>query len=398
MLSPYLMVTAVTFFLVITPVMVALTPDWSRIFLILYAILLMLILMPLSPVGMIIGANIASALFVLPRLLHMLTGIQTPFILNMKSMLNTTFLAVVCGLTYLCMDPLMKAAYVLRCFYVRSQHTGEDLRVKLKHSAGIARLAIAACVLVAGIAVSGKALAQENNQPPLEGSRLSVSPSELSQALDRELESRQYAWRMPRIPSKERNEGISSAFIRGIVETLADWGEAITRRIQPFTQWLEKFIEWLLAVLVFVIGVVLWRTWKRRAKSFTVHAEALKTVPDIEKETTTAAELPEDGWLNLARELIRKGELRLALRAVFLASLAYLAQCSLIHIALYKSNFDYKQELERRAHARPGMLDIFSQNTRIYESVWYGAHEANNDLIECLIANQEKLRTYGAEK
>lgn len=426
MLSPYLMVTAAAFFLVVSPVVAALTPHWSGIFLSLYAAGLVLVLMPLSPIGVMIGINIASAIALFPTLLHILTGIQTPFLLNIGSIFNTTFFAVVCGLTYLCMDPLMKAAYVLRSFYVRSAHSGEDLKAELKHLSGTAKASIILCILAATLAIPVRTSAQETEVPAQKDSHMSISASELNQALDRELEARQYAWRMPRKPPPSEKEGIAAAFIRGIAETLADWGETIMRRLQPFMRWLDDFFEWLrkrmptfkqrsghlsdisptlqlvmyifLAVLFSTIGVMVWRTWRKRGKSFTVYAQAVRARPDLEKETTTAAELPEDAWLTLARELIQKGELRLALRAVFLASLAYLAQCNFIHLALFKSNYDYRRELERRAHAQPGMLDIFSQNTTVYESVWYGMHEANYELIERLMANQEKLQGYGAEK
>jgi hypothetical protein len=142
--------------------------------------------------------------------------------------------------------------------------------------------------------------------------------------------------------------------------------------------------------------VVAWRTWKNRDKqSLNVHAEIVKAKPDIEKETTTAVELPEDGWLALAQELMERGELRLALRAIFLASLALLARHNFISIAVFKSNRDYKLELERRRHSKPGMLDIFSQSAAIYESVWYGTHEPKQELIQHLMSNEEKLRTYG---
>src|SRR4029079_1349495 len=45
---------------------------------------------------------------------------------------NTTFFAVIVGVTYLCLDPLLKAIYVLRCFYGESLSTGEDLKVELR--------------------------------------------------------------------------------------------------------------------------------------------------------------------------------------------------------------------------------------------------------------------------
>jgi hypothetical protein len=271
-----------------------------------------------------------------------------------------------------------------------------------------------------------EAIAQQH-EDGVESSRLSIAPAELDRALESELESPYYAWRLPRIAPSERNSGASVSFVREIADMLANWGEFILRRTQPIVRWIEKFLKWLfdrapdfdpnrrkleelsltlriilyslLAILLCAAGVILWRTWKnRRQMSPLLFAEAVAATPDIEKEATTAADLPEDGWLALARELIERGELRLALRALFLASLALLARAEFIRITLFKTNRDYKRELERRAHANAGILEIFSQNSAIYESVWYGAYEPRHEWIDHLLNNQQKLRAYETDK
>jgi hypothetical protein len=278
-------------------------------------------------------------------------------------------------------------------------------------------------MLGAAIVFPSETRAQEHRQTTFENHSLSVAPAELNQALERELQGRHYAWRMPRIKPSEKGGGLADSFMRDVVTMLTDWGEAILRRIQPIIDWLNKFIEWLrerspdldaedgslerisfalriimfslVVLLIGAAGMLLWRNWKTRAKqSFAVATEILQAKPDLEKEATTAAELPEDGWLALARELLERGELRLALRAVFLASLAFLARADFIRIALFKTNRDYKKELERRAHAHPNMLEVFSHSATIYESVWYGTYEPRRELIDHLLANQQKLRAY----
>ncbi|RJP24320.1 MAG: hypothetical protein C4520_04245 [Candidatus Abyssobacteria bacterium SURF_5] len=424
-LSPFLLISAAAFFLVVSPIIVAVSAAWSQVFLSLYMGVLLLALVPLSPFGVLIAANIASAILLFPGLFQMLTGISTRFTLTFGGMFNTTFFAAVCGLTFLCMDPLAKAAYVLRCFYLDSQKTGEDLRVDLKwisrKAAAVGLVAI--CVLNSGLAVPREARAQDRTQHEVDTRRLTISPSDLDQALDRELESRFYVWRMPREKPAEKEGGATASFFRHIAETLADWGEAIMRRAQPLTRWIEALIDWLskrapefdrdrrgletisgvlrtilygLAILLFVVvGVMIWRMWKNRFRQpLQVDAIVVRARPDIEKETTSAAELPEDGWLALAAELLEQGEFRLALRAVFLATLALLARANFIYIALFKSNRDYKRELERRAHAYPELIDVFSQSATVYESIWYGDYEARRDLVEYLLANQQKLKTY----
>ena len=414
-LSPFLMMTAVALYIVIIPVVAAITPDWTSVFLTFYSVLYIFLLMPLSPFGVVIAVNIASAILIAPHLLRTFLGVQTVFVTSPSGMFNSTFFAVVCGLTYLCMDPLMKGAYVLRCFYGESLGTGEDLRVELKRLASRA-LGIL-CVVSVLLAASSTAQAQQN--PPSSEiqnpkSKIQNRAAALSRALDRELENRRYAWRMPREPIPVEEEGLIAAFMRGVSETIGDW-------LGVVRQWFEKLLDWvalrgdspasgggrglggmggalklllygLLALLLCTAAILLLRTWRQpSALSVQAVADAVDASPDIEDDTTSADQLPADGWLALARELVAKGELRLALRAVFLAGLAHLGKREFIYIARFKSNRDYAQELERRGHARPEVLETFSQSVAIYESVWYGAHQATQELLDCVVANQERL-------
>ena len=105
-------------------------------------------------------------------------------------------------------------------------------------------------------------------------------------------------------------------------------------------------------------------------------------MPDIQDENVGADQLPGDGWMKLARELLERGELRLALRAFYLASLAHLAARNLISIARFKSNREYERELRRRGHSFPDLLAVFGDNLASFERIWYGLHEANRELVE----------------
>jgi hypothetical protein len=413
-LSPFLMVAAVTLYVVIIPILATFSPDWTSIILGIYSAIYLLALMPLSPFGVIIAANIATAILLVPQLLRTFLGVETAFVHSPMSMLNSTFFAVVCGLTYLCMDPLMKAAYVVRCFYGESIHTGADLRMELKRFADKAKFASVLFGIVAAILFSNAASAQGTAPGP------GVSAAELGKALDRELLSPQYAWRMPRPPRPETEDNFLLAFLRAVGETLRDWWRALMRWLREALEWLRDhmpdfggenetsafgmgrgvrtLLYVLLAVLLAIAAVMIWRIWRQRGtQSRDVLAELVRVSPNLEDENTVADQLPEDGWLVLAREAVERGELRLALRAVFLASLAALADRELIRIARFKSNRDYRDELGRRAHAEPAVLDTFSQSVMIYETVWYGAHETTREMLDRVIANQERLRACAQE-
>ena len=67
--------------------------------------------------GICVFFNFSLTIFLFPYLAKSLFGFETVFIMNWSSMLNSTLIITVIGLTYLCLDPVIKTAYVLRCFY-----------------------------------------------------------------------------------------------------------------------------------------------------------------------------------------------------------------------------------------------------------------------------------------
>jgi hypothetical protein len=81
--------------------------------------------------GIIVFINVAIVLFLVPHLFKMFSGIESAFTLSGHHVLNTTFFATACILTYLCMNPLIHAVYGLRCFYGESLQSGADLKADL---------------------------------------------------------------------------------------------------------------------------------------------------------------------------------------------------------------------------------------------------------------------------
>jgi hypothetical protein len=90
--------------------------------------------------------------------------------------------------------------------------------------------------------------------------------------------------------------------------------------------------------------------------------------------------------------LVAEGNLRLAMRAFYLASLAQLAANNLIQLARFKSNRDYERELRRRAHALPGLVAAFGANLQVFDRTWYGMHEINEEIMNGFAANVERMR------
>jgi hypothetical protein len=162
--------------------------------------------------------------------------------------------------------------------------------------------------------------------------------------------------------------------------------------------WLFGVQGLILLLVVIVAGLLvfllvrLWR-YRDRAGVEEVAAQAIVPVPDLTDEDVAADQLPEDGWITMARDLLSRGDLRLALRAFYLATLAHLAQRNLVTIARHKSNRDYERELGRRAHALPELTSRFNENVSIFDRIWYGMHEVNDALLEHFQRNVERIKT-----
>jgi hypothetical protein len=375
--------------------------------------------------GFFVLLNLITAVMAVPWLLDTLFGIETAFSQSPVAMLNSTFFAAVFSLTYLCVDPVLKAVYVLRCFHGQSLSTGQDLKTELKMFAALPR-AESVVLLCLGLLTASTLGAAPADDPALNrGTRSaelrtqSISPPELDRVIEEVIHEREYVWRMQReTAATKQNKGALAAFIDGIFETIEDWVKSAGRWMRDAINWLNKYfrkpsashgpaMDWsgalrglfffLIIALATTIVLLLFRMWRRRHRAHAeeVTAEALLSAPDLTDENLGADELPEDGWVTLAHELLGKGEFRLALRAFYLATLAHLAGRHLISIAKFKSNRDYERELQRRAHALPEVLNTFSQNVSVFDRVWYGLHEVNQEIVARFASNAEKIKAAG---
>ncbi|MBN1672114.1 MAG: hypothetical protein JXR37_13830 [Kiritimatiellae bacterium] len=95
--------------------------------------LMMTFVLPFSPLGCMLAANIGACLALLPFLLRILLGVQTAFTISgWHWIFTSTFLLTVYAVAYLCLDPFVKAVYTLRSFHDDSLRSAEDLRVQLR--------------------------------------------------------------------------------------------------------------------------------------------------------------------------------------------------------------------------------------------------------------------------
>ncbi len=354
--------------------------------------------------------NLGIGLASLPYLARTLFGFDNEFTLSSGTIFNTTFLLGVLALSYLVVDPLVKAIYVLRCFEGAAVSTGDDLRAGLKRMRAARRAVLAAVFVLAAAWIPSPILAAET---PLANPVTLVRPPELDRALRQVLERADYTWRSPREQSPEESDPPGQS---RLLSWLKRQGRAVAavldRNAARFFSLLDRclralfnppkapplptghdLVDWMTGLRILVILVLLaaigwigwlgYRLWTlRRPKTPAEEPVATPVaLPDLTLEHVSADQLPEDGWLALARDLAGRGDLRLALRAVYLASLAHLARREFIRLASYKTNRDYQRELARRSRDIPAVAPGFDATAADFDRVWYGAHPVSPELV-----------------
>jgi hypothetical protein len=386
-----------------------------------------LVLAILSAFGLFVCLNLMTVCFILPGLVKMLFGVETVFTRSGVSLINTTFFAAMLGLAYLCIDPILKTIYTLRCFYGQSQRSGADLQAELRQV--VTRLtAIMSAIVLLGLGVQGTNLCAGEqpelnpttptapSSPHLQTLTSSVPATELDRTIQDVIRQPKYAWRQPRNKILETEKAGSGffgrllerveSFLKNSLKDIGRWLDGVFRRLfsqqRPASSGSAEY-RWVMLLRLLLYALIaatavglIWlcyRVWKsRHQNSGIITSEPLRPVPDLGDENLGADQLPEDSWISLAHKLLADGELRLALRAFYLASLARLAARNLIHLARFKSNWDYERELRRRAHALPSVLSAFRENLPVFDRIWYGMHEINGDVVNRFAANVERMR------
>ena len=350
-------------------------------------IFLGILVVVLAPVPLLVAVNVAALLMMVPFLLKTLFGIHTMMsTAPMRVFFSPTFLLVVTAITYMMLDPIMKAFYVLRCFLGRAQVTGADLSFRWR------ALVVAIVLVFANSAQAGET-------------------QELDAALNDVLTEREFAWRMPRDPLAIDDEYASEILgpyeqilkaLENIRDKLHDWlshlrPEDRPAATTPSMSWQTLTTNVLLVVviaLVAILAIVMLRHWRAIKQEPEVEAVAIEPAvkPNLEDENVDASVLPESAWVTMARDLAAAGDHRLAIRALFLAVIASLGERKLLMVARFKSNADYERELARRAHALPQLMDGFRCSRGQFERVWYGTAAASDVYVEFQTQAMEILK------
>jgi hypothetical protein len=377
--------------------------------------IVVILVWPCSPFGFVVAANLAAVVLALPFLLESVSGIRTASVISpLAAIGNTTFLAVVMGLTYLVLDPLMKVVYVLRCIRSASLYTGADLLASLRRVTPILP------VLLCGLFTSGIAWADTTSAtitpPARPAPSAAISAAALDRAIEQVLRDPCYQWPIPgrEIEKAEADEktswladflGAAGDWLYNLWEKLSEGLRRLVERLMPLrasasdsgpvdSSALLIFVFAVLAVVLCLAALLYYRGHRRKAV-IAMNNAAVVPASDVADETVMANALPPDEWLAKADELAAHGEWRLAVRALFLSALSTLHAASLVRVGRHKTNRDYLGELDRHGHDLPVLVKAFVDILRMFEGSWYGDHAADEAQFAQCRGNMEAIRRHG---
>jgi hypothetical protein len=385
----------------------------------------------------VVFLNVYLTIGVLPYLLKALFGIDTFLSRDFHWLLSFSYFVGIALISYFVLDLLTKAIQVIEVCRAEEQTTGKDLQRSLisltvakpggRTASHSRSLLLLLCLIVPTLPIHAapsvpSAPITEHCHPtppsllppiilaslkrvpaPSEADR--IPDSELNDRIDRELSGSEYSWRKPEHHLVAAEKNWVQNLGAWIAKSLGKLSKAINRLFEALTKWWKSLFpnpdgptpfsatdaapNWINQLLLYaiicglivatalVIVRIVGRSKKRRLVPLDLPA---LVIPNLERETTVADELPEDQWILLARRKLEEGEPRLALRALFLAVLCLLGAQRLIVVRQSKSNSDYEAELRRRKSAE--LTELFRNNRRLFERCWYGDHPVTEVEIE----------------
>ncbi len=221
--------------------------------------------------------------------------------------------------------------------------------------------------------------------------------TELDASIDATLAQPAYQWRLPRearSADARTDDGVFVSFLKQAVRVMARAVRWVANRLGDIVDWLARRLfrtrsgrarpdragGWfdnpqalILIAMIATVAAGVWlgaRVLVRRRRIAEPEPSKPASAVDLDDERVTADRLPAEEWLAMAERLEQEGQWRHTLRALFLAALASLGQRGWIRIAPFKSNRDYRRELDPRANA--DLRAAFAGHTSLFEQAWYG--------------------------
>jgi len=396
----------------------------------------LLLFLMLFPLWIAVWLNGLIVALLVPQLLHSIFGVNTLLStpMGMFALFRSSafWLSLFAG-AWLAVDPIVKCSFVVVYQHLQSRREGDDLRGLLASlpreqqkkaqmiasTAASGRVAIGALMVLAAILagtspmasarVATASLIRSTTETPANTVR-EAEIQKLRRALDEESRRAIYRWHDAEHPSpptwfdklldkvQHQSERAWNA-LRNFLRKLWPRGSPGKEKKGP---WKLKDLRLglaLIAILTIGAGVVLF--WLRRRREATAQLSiplATAPLPDL-SDGAAASERSEDEWFALADRLELEGELRLALRSVYLGLLAGLAQREWLTIRRDRTNRDYLNEFTRRWRRRPQAA--LEQRIEIpeklrgslgqFDRVWYGSHVPTPEAVTAYRQDQREL-------
>ncbi len=346
------------------------------------------------------GLGLAINLFVAAALGMMLAraygGLELASVETFFSAGNTFVLLSVGALAFVWFEPVRAALSALGYVDARVRGEGLDLRAAIDdaiaHSTRRSPLkdAAKAAVLLAALA-SSPALAQAPPPafppPPLDGDapRSSVPAPEVAPATPPPAATTP----APTAEDEDVAARVDEILARDEFDEFADHrGEGLRNLIERLFEWLFRprdeapqldapsfgslalpgawFFLALGALLLVAVGASLWLTRSKEKAEVAKASEAAAGVDPRDRAPTA--------FLDDAARLAEIGDLREALRALYLATLVALDRRRLIAFDPHRTNWQYLRQMPR-GDAR----EAFAQLTRLFDHKWYGQEDTSHD-------------------
>jgi len=397
----------------------------------------LLLFLMLFPLWIAVWLNGFILAMILPALLRSIFGVKTLLstLMGVYALLQSSafWLSLFAG-TWLALDPVVKCTFIAVYQHLRSRREGDDLRGALASlpreqqkkaeliaasrpggRAMMASLVVLATILL-GASQTARAratsvLLNRGGAETVAGSPNQTRVQKLHQALDRESQRSIYRWHDAEHPSSPSWLDKLLGKVGDSVERASKAFSSLLRRLWPrgltFSPekekgggWRLKDIRlWLALVLVLTLGVGASLVWLRRRREAAPLAVPLAIAPLPDLSNAVASERSEDEWFALAERLEGEGELRLALRAAYLALLGGLGQREWLTIRRDRTNREYLDEFTRRWRRRPQAavevrLEIPEKlriSLRLFDRVWYGSHGLTPAAVAAYRQGQREL-------
>jgi hypothetical protein len=396
-------------------------------------LLLFLMMLPLWSAVWLNGLIVA---LIVPQLLHSIFGVNTllstPMGMYALSRSSAFWLSLFAG-AWLALDPIVKCSFVVVFQHLQSRREGDDLRgllaslprenqkkaQMLASPAAGGRVTTGALVVLAAMLAGTYPMAAA--RAPLTSSRAETAapaPREaqiqkLQRALDEESRRAIYRWHDAEHPSRpnwfdklldkiqQRSERAWNALVN-FLRKLWPRGLNLSPGNEKGGGWKLKDVRlWLTLIAILTIGagvVLFWLRRRREAAEQLSIPMAIAPLPSL-GDSAVASERSEDEWFALADRLEREGELRLALRSVYLGLLAGLAQREWLTIRRDSTNRDYLNEFTRRWQRRPKAAlerrieipEKLRGSLRQFDRVWYGSHVPTREAVAAYHQDQREL-------